>query len=49
MLDPANEGKEGQGPMDSMTKKVKPYQIIIGKGLFNFIDTPGFKDTRGKD
>ena len=33
--------------MESKTSDAVKYQIRIGNGIFTFIDTPGFGDTRG--
>ena len=33
--------------MESKTSDALKYRIQIGHGIFTFIDTPGFGDTRG--
>jgi hypothetical protein len=33
--------------MQSQTSDAVEYSIKIGEGIFTFIDTPGFGDTRG--
>lgn len=35
--------------MQSQTSDAVEYSIEIGHGIFTFIDTPGFGDTRGID